>query len=461
MSLYNQSSPTDYRYQVKELNPYLTEEAFVKYKSRVEAALVQVLSRRGLIPQRIADEVTHAADEVTAEEVYAEEEKTRHDIIAQINMIKKRVSEEAKSVVHRAATSYDIVDTANAARYKDAFKKVIIPDMVGLEKVWIDIAKREKDTLQIGRTHLQHAEPITFGFAMAWYADRFGGRILEVKRTVDTLHGKFSGAVGAYNASSLFVPDPLGFEEEVLEKLGLTPAGVSTQIVQPETVVDLVHYSISSFGILANWADDIRNLMRPEIGEVGLPRGQDVSRSSTMPHKANPVGPENVKSLWKEVMPRIVTMYMDQISDHQRDLTNSASQRYIPEIFVLFDYATQRANRISKNLQTHPYNMRRNLEISRNSITAEPLQLLLASLGYHTAHELIGELADKTVEKGKSVVELASEDSRLRPYMEKLSAEQTRILTHPEEYMGLASLKAEEVAKFWEKRLKEENSGKI
>ncbi len=454
-SRFDQFSPTDYRYNVEELKPFLSEEAFVKYKSKVEAALAQILARRGIISQAIADEITRASEEVTATEVYEEERKTRHDIIAQVNMIKKRVSDEAKSAVHRAATSYDIVDTANAMRYRDAFRCVIIPDMVGLEKVWIEISRREKNTLQIGRTHLQHAEPITFGFAMAWYVDRLCGRILEINRAAKSLYGKFSGAVGAYNASSLFVPLPLGFEEEVLEKLGLLPARVSTQIVQPEAVTDLVHYVISSFSVLANWADDIRNLMRPEIGEIGLPRGQDVSRSSTMPNKANPVGPENVKSLWKEAMPRIITMYLDQLSDHQRDLTNSASQRYTPEIFALFDYAVRRSTGISRGLRTHPYNMQRNLQMSAGTITAEPLQLLLASLEYHAAHEVIGQLADTAVETGRSVVELALENPELQPYMERLTPEQMRILKHPEEYVGKAAYKAEEVASITEEILKE------
>lgn len=455
-SRFDQLSPTDYRYNVEELKPFLSEEAFVKYKSKVEAALVQVLAKRGIVSQAIADEITRASEGVTATEVYEEETRTHHDIIAQVNMIKKRGSDKAKSAVHRAATSYDIVDTANAMRYRDAFREVIIPDMARLEKVWIDAAGKEKDTLQIGRTHLQHAEPITFGFAMGWYLDRFGERILAVKRAANSLHGKFSGAVGAYNASSLFVPDPIAFEEEVLERLGLVPGGISTQIVQPEPVVDLVHYVITSFGVLANWADDMRNLMRPEIGEIGLPRGEDLSRSSTMPNKANPTGPENVKSLWKEAMPKIITLYLDQLSDHQRDLTNSASQRYTPEIFDLFDYATRRAARISRNLKTHPYNMRRNLEMSRDTITAEPLQLLLSSLGYHSAHEVIGELADRAIETGRSVVELASEDPKLHMYMSQLTSEQMRVLTHPDEYTGQASYVAGERANVWEQTLKEE-----
>jgi adenylosuccinate lyase len=370
-------------------------------------------------------------------------------------MIKKRVSDEAKTGVHKAATSYDIVDSANALRYRDAFANVILLDMASLEKTWINIARNEKDTLQIGRTHLQHAEPITFGFAIASYVSRFGRRILDVKEAVEGLEGKFSGAVGAYNASHLFVDDPEEFEKEVMDEVGLKPTEISTQIVQPEPVADLVHYVNSNFNILANWADDMRNLMRPEIGEVGLPRGQDVSRSSTMPHKANPVGLENVKSLWKVNMSKIITTYLDEISDHQRDLTNSASQRYIPEIFNLFDYAVRRANRISKNLKPHVQNMLKNFNMSKDKIIAEPLHLLLSSYGHPNSHEYVGKLADDSYTSGKPLTEIVLNDQSLQPYLQKFTPRQLEIISDPSKYLGIASKKAEKVATSWEHRLAE------
>lgn len=456
-SSYNSISPTDYRYQVDYLLPFLSEEAFVKYKSKVEAALALTLAKRRIISQENADKIVRAASKVTAAEVYEEEKETRHDIIAQVNMIKKRLKGKAKSAVHMTATSFDIVETANAMRYRDAFSQYIISDMVSLEKTWIEIARREKDTLQIGRTHLQHGEPITYGFAMAWYVDRFGEGILNVKEAVEGLRGKFSGAVGAYNASSLFVKDSEKFEKEVLARVGLKPARISTQIAQPEPLANLAHYVITSFGVLANFADDVRKLMMPEIAEVGLPRGQDVSRSSTMPHKANPIGPENVKSLWKLAKSKIESIYEDLISDFQRDLTNSASQRYVPELFDVFDFAVTRTNRFSKSLKVHPYNMRRNLEMSKGIIPAEPLQLLIASMGYHKAHKVIGELADKAVETGESVVELAQEDSRLSRYVKKIPEDQMKILTDISLYRGQASAKAQKIADIWERKLKELN----
>ena len=459
VSIYDLLSPIDYRYSVKELAPYLSEESFVKYKSAVEAALAKVLAHRKVISSKAAEEIRKASEQIRAKDVYEEEAKTGHDIIAQVNLIKKGVSEEAKTGVHRTATSYDIVDSANALRYKHAFEKVIIPDMIALENVWIAMARNEKSSLQIGRTHLQHAEPITFGFAVAWYVSRFGKGILKIRDAAQSLDGKFSGAVGAYNASSLFVEDPEEFEKEVLAELGLRASEISTQIVQPEPMSDLMHYVMSSFTVLANWADDMRNLQRPEIAEVGQPRGKDVSRSSTMPHKANPVGLENIKSLWKATMPYMFMMHLDQISDHQRDLTNSASQRYIPQLLTQFDYSVRRATRISKNLQPHIQNMLKNFGMSADKSIAEPLHLLLSAYGHPNSHEYVGKLADESYTTGTTLTKLVLKDKSLQPYLKKFTAKQMQIIKDPSKYVGIASRKAEKIANEWEEKMKKLESG--
>ncbi len=451
-------SPSDFRYNVEQLTPYLSEEAFVKYKSMVEAGLARAWAKRGIISEEAADEIVAASEKVTAAEVYEEEAKTNHDIIAQVNMIKSHLrgeGTEAELAVHRAATSYDIVDTANSARYRDAFYNVIIPDLIALETAWIKIARDERDTLQIGRTHLQHAEPVTFGFAMASFVSRFGERILHIKESVDNLEGKFSGAVGTYGAASLFINDPIEFEKEVLDQLNLKPTQISTQITQPEPVVDLLHSVITSFGVVANWAYDLYNLQRPEIAEIGQPRGSDVSRSSTMPNKANPVGLENIISLFKESMPNMITTYLDQISFHQRDLTNSASQRFIPETLNIFDYAIRRATRISSSLSINKHNMQKNFDMSSGYVTAEPLQLLLASYGLSDAHKLIGELSDAAQSNGRPVFELAKEDKDLSKYLRRISPEQAEVLSDASKYIGCAPQKVDEVTDFWEQRIQE------
>lgn len=447
-------SPTDYRYVVDELRDYLSEAAFVRYKAKVEAALAKVFENKGILSKELCDEIIEAASKVNAAEVYEEEKRTKHDIRALVNVIRNRVSDEAKPFVHLSATSYDVVDTANALRYKDAVMKVIIPDMLELERIWIALARREKDTLQIGRTHGQHAEPITFGFALAQFVNRWGSQILRVKEASENLVGKFSGAVGAYNATSLIFDDPEEFEREVLALLDIKPATVSTQIVPPEPMSDFVHSIISSFSVLANFCDDMRHLQRSEIGEVMERVAEEQVGSSTMPHKRNPISFEGVKSLWKRFMPQAVTMHLDQISEHQRDLTNSASQRYTQELLVVFDYCIRRLRRISERLVVSRDKMRENFMVSADNIIAEPLYILLSYYGHPDAHEYMRRKSFQAYEENKSLRGVVEHDGEILSYLRKFTSEQKEKVFDAEKYVGIAAEKTERVATYWEGVLK-------
>ncbi len=453
MSLFDSFSPTDYRYNVKALKPYLSEKAFIKYKARVESSLVRVLAERGFCSQEVAREVELASREIDVDEVYREEKRIKHDIRALVNILRNKVSDEAKPFIHAMATSYDIVDTANALRYRDAVREVLLKDMLTLEKLWIDLARREKNTIQIGRTHGQHAEPITFGFTIAQYINRWGNRILKVKAAIDNLVGKFSGAVGAYNAASLFFEDPESLEREILGYLNLKPAELSTQIVPPETFTDFLHSIVSSFGVLANYARDMRNLQRSEIGEVGEPYDKAQVGSSTMPQKRNPITFENVESAWKKFMPQMITMYLDQISEHQRDLTNSLTQRYIPELLVIFTSSIRKMIRITKKLRVDKVNLHRNFLMNSDMLIAEPLYILLAFYGHPNAHEYVRKLTEQSYRTKKTLYNLIQNDSTLQLYLTRFTSVQKEILSNPSNYVGIASKKTEKIATLWENRL--------
>ena len=442
-------SPTDYRYAVDELRAYLTDDAYVTYKAKIEAALARVFANRGLLKHELCDEIVDATTRITAEEVYEEELKTRHDIRALVNVIQRKVSDEAKPFVHLGATSYDVVDTANALRFRDAVTNIILPDMLALERTWIDIARREKNTLQIGRTHGQHAEPITFGFALAQYVNRWGLQILKTNEAAEHLVGKFSGAVGAYNASSLLVDDPEDFERAVLALLKLEPAAISTQIVPPEPMADFIHAIISSFSVLANFSDDMRHLQRSEIGEVMERVAAAQVGSSTMPHKRNPIGFESVKSLWKKFMPQIVTVHLDQISEHQRDLTNSASQRYTQELLVAFDYCVRKLTRISERLEVDRERMHKNFMQAKDTIVAEPLYILLSYYSHPDAHEYVRSKSFQAYKENKTLKELIEKDDEIKPYIAPFTDEQKELVFEPTNYTGIAAEKTERVVRYW------------
>lgn len=452
-SNFDSINPLDFRYYgddkivYNELHPYLSERATIAYKLKVEAALVRALAERNLCTPEIADEIESATKQVTAEEVYAKEKIIHHDIRALVNSIKEKVSDNAKPYVHLTATSYDIVDTANALRYKETTENCILPVLNEFINTLKHLALKEKSTLQVGRTHGQHAVPITFGFTIAEYVDRLTQRVEAITQAKNNLRGKFSGAVGAYNASSLFFNDPQEFERELLSLLNLKPALHSTQIVQPEFLLDLTHALTSTFGILANLSDDMRNLQRSEIAEVGELFTENQVGSSTMPHKRNPINFENVKSLWKEFMPRILTNYMDQISDHQRDLTNSASQRFIPELFAALYISLKKLDKTMQRLSVDHNNVSKNFQNNSNMLVAEPLYLLLASKGHPDAHEFVRKLTLAAQQTNTPLNQLFLNNEEAQPYLEKFTENQKQIIQNPESYTGIAEKVTEDICR--------------
>ncbi len=436
--VFDSISPIDYRYWDKDVAYYLSEKGFIRYKLIAEYALVKVLFKRGVCSKKVLDEIWRACRDVSAEMVYEEERRIGHDIRALVNSICCKISPEAKPYVHRMATSFDISDSANAARYKDVVKKVLLPLLGELRDVLAGIAFRESETIQIGRTHGQHAVPITFGFAISQYVNRIHDSIDSLEYLVEKIPGKFSGAVGAYNALSLFFDDPEIFEKEFLLELGLVPARQSTQIVPPEPLIRLFSEVVIVAGVLANLSDDMRNLQRTEIGEVGEMFHLDQVGSSTMPQKRNPINFENAKSLWKIVLPRIITVFMDQISEHQRDLTNSASARTYGEIIAYVVSTIKRLKHTMSKLVVDLENMKKNFELQKEFISAEPLYLILASLGHSNAHEKVRKLTLKMQEEDITLHEAIANDEEMSHYVKKMTQKQKKVIADPSNYTGLS-----------------------
>ncbi len=435
------------------LHPYLSEEGRVRAQAKAEAALARALVEEGIAPEAAAEAIAATAERIGAAEVYAEEARIGHDVRALVNLIRAKVPEDARRFVHLGATSMDVVDTANAWRYREAVDRVLLPRLGLLASRLIALAEGEADTAQAGRTHGQHAVPITFGFALAEYVSRLGGRILFLRSAAHALPGKLSGAVGAYNAPSLLTKDPRALERRYLAHLGLAPASHSTQIVEPEAWSDLAHACVTALGVMANLADDMRHLQRTEIAEIAEPFRVEQVGSSTMPQKRNPVSFENVKSIWKAFMPRVITTYLDQISEHQRDLTNSASQRFSGELLAATAYAATRLGASIDGIRIDRDRMRANLGLSKGGIIAEALYVLLAKHGHHDAHEAVRRLTLEADRSGKGMLELAALDPELKPVLASLTPDERRVLDQPEEYRGLAADVARDVATTWRARL--------
>ena len=452
-------SPLDFRYYANDprlvelLGPYVSERGRLRAELAVEAAVVRVLARHGLCSQAVADEVTAAIERVEPEAVAQEDARIHHSTRALVNCLRAEVSDAAKPFIHFLLTSFDVKDTATAWRFRQASERAIVPTLLQLEETLISLALREKDTLQMGRTHGQHAEPITFGFAIASFVSRLGGRIEAVRAAAGGLRGKISGAVGAHNAQSLFIDDPLVFERDVLAESGLEPSISSTQITEAEPMADFIHALVSTLGVLANLADDMRHLQRTEISEVAEEFAAEQVGSSTMPHKRNPWNFENIKSMWKAMAPRMVTVYMDQITEHQRDLSNSASARWLPEIIVVLVSTARRATRLMGRIVTDREAMARNFAMTHGLCAAEPAYVLLAACGHPDAHEAVRKLTLEAQATGREFPDVFFGAAEVQPYVAQFSERQVDLLRNVAHYTGIASQKTERICAVWRERL--------
>lgn len=466
-NIFENISCIDHRYSLSEaevfngLSKYISEEASIRSCAKCEAALVKShLKLRGKLTDEIAQSLDKVASKIDPAEVYAEEEKTKHNIRALVNVMKTKVSAEIGPLVHLGATSVDILDTALSCRMRDVTKNVVLPELKKLEKHLCAIADRDAEVPQVGRTHGQHAVPITFGWSIAEFVSRLGKSILRIEELSNQLVGKLAGPVGSYNGPSMIVKDPEELERVYVEFLGLSASEYSNQLVEPEYLLRLLLEMNVAFGIIANLSDDLRNLQRSEIGEVFEYFASTQVGSSTMPQKRNPWNSEHVKSLWKAMCPRVITFYMDQISEHQRDLTNSASQRFMADYVAGFTMAVARMNSVVSGLQADKETMARNLENAggkvKGGVLAEPAYILLGEAGINDGHEVIRKITLEAEKSGKTFFEVLKTHKeafeKITAQLEKLGVENPEnFFEHPANYCGLAAKKSRRLAKKYEK----------
>jgi adenylosuccinate lyase len=276
----------------------------------------------------------------------------------------------------------------------------------------------------------------------------------------DNLRGQLSGAVGAYNATSLIVKDPIDFEKRVCAFLGLQPSEYSNQLVEPEYLLRLLLEINVAFGIFANLADDLRNLQRTEIAEVQEQFDSRQVGSSTMPHKRNPWNSEHVKSLWKAFSPRVTSFYMDQISEHQRDLTNSASSRFIADYLAGFSAAAARLKKVLSQLHIDQERALQNLKLHADLPLSEAAYILLSVAGEPEAHEVLRTITLECEKEKKRLVDVLQTKSRIWSVLDTqlqntvaLSAGQ--FFASPELYRGKAAERTQTIVQHYREKMQQ------
>jgi len=402
------------RYTREELGKIWTEENKFKAWLEVEILACEAWSELGVIPKEDVRTLRERAS-FQIDRIYEIEKETRHDVVAFTRAVSETLGEE-KKWVHYGLTSTDVVDTALSYLLKQA-NEIIRKDLHRFIEILKNKAIEHKHTVMMGRTHGVHAEPTTFGLKLAlWYE--------EMKRNLERFelaakyveYGKISGAVGTYANIDPFV------EKYVCEKLGLTPAPVSTQTLQRDrhaaylSALALIATSIEKF------ATEIRGLQKTETREVEEQFAKGQKGSSAMPHKRNPIGSENMTGMARVVRGYMMTAYENVSLWHERDISHSSAERIIlPDATIGINYMLNRFGNIVKNLTVFPENMKRNIDKTHGVIFSQRvlLKLIDKGLSREKAYDIVQPKAMEAWETESSFKQLVAQDETISKWLSK------------------------------------------
>jgi len=422
--------PIDNRYGSVEMRKIFDEEERLNKMLLVEGAIAKAHSQLGHIPKESGEEIYKKANTnyVSLERMKEIENEINHDIMALVLSLSEQCGEHGK-YVHLGATSNDINDSATALQFVEAFK-IIFSDLLKLEIILMDLSKKYRDTVCVGRTHGQHAIPTTYGMKFAIYLD-------EIRRSIDRLEfsysnvcGKISGAVGTM-ASYKDGPE---MQKKVGEILGIKMAKISNQVVSRDIYADVMFPLASLASTLDKIALEIRNLQRTEIMEIAEGFGKKQVGSSTMPNKKNPVTCEKICGLARVIYSNVFPALMNNPLWHERDLTNSSCERVIhPESFILIDEMLKGMIKVLSTLVFNEANIKKNLGLTGYSNLAEVLMLKLVEkgMGRQDAHETMRVVSMKD----GLFIDNVKQESKIT---DLLSNSEIDAALNPENYIGYA-----------------------
>ncbi|MFB6565829.1 adenylosuccinate lyase [Streptomyces noursei] len=371
----------DGRYGSPEMRLLVSDRNRYQLFVRVEGALAAEQGQLGVIPSEAAGAIAarardHRCDLARIAEI---ETVSRHELYAVVQQFAETCAPHGR-YVHHGVTSSDVIDTALALQLDGAIG--LLGERLGVLMAALcrQIAE-EGGRVMIGRTHGQHAQPVTLGFKLAVFLDQLTrclARLAELRERA--VRGKVAGAVGSLGGLG---PQGMAVQRAVLARLGLPEPQICAQAVARDRIAEFVSWAALTAACLENLATEIRNLQRTEIGELAesFAEGDQIG-SSAMPHKRNPVRSERICSLARLLRSLVGPALENVVTWHERDLANSANERFtLPQACVLLDEMLLTTTAVVDDLRVFPERMRENLDRSRHSHLSEAVLLAMVDRG--------------------------------------------------------------------------------
>jgi len=392
------------RYSQPQMKRVWSDETKFDKWLKVEIAVCEAWAELGVIPREAVPKIKLARVNIKRMEEILKE--THHDMTAFLGSVSESLGDESR-FIHLGLTSSDIIDTALSLQLVES-AELLSQDMKELISVLAEKAIKHKYTAMIGRTHGVHAEPISFGLKLALWTQEIRRnrlRLTEAKKAIAV--GKISGVVGTYATLSPEV------EEKACAKLGLTPAPVSSQILQRDRHAQFVTTLAIISSSLEKFATEIRGLQRTETREAEEPFEAGQTGSSAMPHKRNPELCERICGLARLVRGYALTSMENIALWHERDISHSSTERIIlPDSCLLVDYSLSIFTSVMRGLQVYPQRMKKNIGLTKGLIFSQRVMLALIDKGLsrQKAYELVQRNAMKAWKGNKNFLSLLKAD---------------------------------------------------
>ena len=409
-----------------------------------EAALARAQAKLGIIPKNAAAEIVKHCDVEKMDFAKLKErtEKVGYPVLPVVNQLIALCKNDLGEWAHWGATTQDITDTATVLQIRESFD-LIEKDINGCADALAKLAKKHRDTVMAGRSNLQQAVPITFGYKMATLLgafERHRERLAQLRKRVEV--GEFGGAAGTLSSLG---KDGLRVQAGLMKELKLGQPDISWHTVR-DRIAEVGCFLGLVAGTCGKIAFDIKLLMQTEVEEVQEPFHAGRGGSSTMPQKRNPISSVYVTAQSAVVKQHVAALLEAMIEDHERSTGQWEIEWIVlPEIFMLTAGALAQTRFVLEGLEVKPDKMRQNLDITKGLIMTEAVMMGLGSkLGRNKAHDLLYDIARKAVQSGEHLIDALEAHPEIRKHADRKTLKK---LVDPANYLGVAGPMVDRVLK--------------
>jgi len=429
-------------FSTKAMRDVFSDESRTRKYLEIEAALARVQGRMGMIPAEAAEEIVRhcALEQIDMVKLKAQTERIGYPVLGVVSQLNALCRDKLGEYCHWGATTQDITDTATVMQVRDGLA-IIDDELKAISAAMAVLARKHRDTPMVGRSNLQQAVPVTFGYKVAGLLsaiERHRARLAQLRPRV--LTGELAGAAGTLAS---IASGGLKMQAEVMRELGLGQPDIAWHTVR-DNIAEVGCFLGLVTGTLGKLATDVKLMMQTEVGEVFEPFAPGRGSSSTMPQKRNPVSCCYIHACASMVRQQSAALLDAMIADHERS-TGPWEIEWIalPEAFMLTAGALAHSRFLVEGLEVDVERMRANLDMTNGLVVSEAVMMGLAPyLGREHAHDLVYDICRVALTRNRPLLDLLCENAEITQHVDRAGLAK---LCDPANYLGLAGVMVDRV----------------